>query len=115
VKEIGDRSSLRPSGALRPSDAVLFRPLDQSLHPVKSSPFVQKRRCSADEQMALEPDNPEEWGLVQNRGFSGNSTDGERALTGKVRRPARQATLSGTAEAGVAMQFQPLGVRPPCQ
>jgi len=51
-------------------------------------------------------------GLVQNRGFSGNMTDGERALTGKVRRPARQTTLSGTNAAHVHVGLRAQRVPP---
>jgi len=54
-------------------------------------------------------------GLVQNGGFSGNSTDDERALTVKVYEPAPQVVVSGSAEAAVAKQFQPMRMELPCQ
>ena len=54
-------------------------------------------------------------GLVQNKGFSGNSTDDERALTVKVYEPAPQVVVSGSAEAAVAKQFQPMRMELPCQ
>jgi hypothetical protein len=55
------------------------------------------------------------WGLVQNGGFSGNSTDDERASTVEVYEPTVQIAVSGSAEAGVAKQFQPMRVGLPCQ
>ena len=54
-------------------------------------------------------------GLVQNWRFWGNSTDGERALTGKVLTLTVRTTVSGAAEAGVAEHFQPMWVRLPGQ
>src|SRR5262245_40044306 len=52
-----------------------------------------------------------DYGLVQNRGFLGNSTDHVRALTGKVPEDALGATVSGADEARVAEQLQPMRVR----
>ena len=62
---------------------------------IRTNPTSMKPRSSYKIKSPLElwPILTSIRGLVQNRHFSGNTTDGERALTSKVRRCAMRAML----------------------